>query len=68
MVDGGHPGVVVVDDGDVGLLADFDGADLCFEADGARARAQVEAASGDLASRVLAAVLPATSTAQEAAK
>ena len=39
-----------------------------IEADGVRARAQVEAASGDLAARVLAAVLPSASAAQGAAK
>ncbi len=39
-----------------------------IEADGARARAQVEAASGDLAARVLATVLPSSAVAQGAAK
>ncbi len=39
-----------------------------IEADGTRARAQVEAASGDLAARILAALLPSGSIAQGAPK
>ena len=39
-----------------------------IEADGLRARAQVEAASGDLAARVLAAVLPSSAFASGATK
>ena len=39
-----------------------------IEADSARARAQVETASGDLAARILAAVLPAKAVSQEAPK